>query len=90
MPAVRKTVPVTTAIDRANHFLEHTDDDQREQRLGVASFLEALLIDANAYSGFSYTEKAGVNHDAIKQGEPFKALDDSRRLYYVHRQLRGN
>lgn len=77
----RKTIPVATAVDRANYFLEHSGDDQAEQRKGVASFLEALLTDADAYAGFSYTHKAGFSYTGH-----FQAADETRRQYNVHRK----
>jgi hypothetical protein len=84
---MRKTLPVATIVDRANHFLAHSVIGVADERKGVASFLEALLTDADAYAGFSYLNTAGVNYDGIAAGQPFEALDDTRRQYNVHRKL---
>lgn len=84
---MRKTLDVRLIIERANTFLATSDDDKIGQREGVASFLEALLHDANAYAGFGYLPSAGVNYDGIARGERFAADDESRRRYNTHAKL---
>ena len=76
----RKTVPIALILERANHFLANSDDNQREQRLGVASFLETLLHSADAYAGFGYLPAAKSQTDI--DGNGWNAEDDSRRNYY--------
>jgi hypothetical protein len=82
---MRKTIPVTTAIERGNHFLANSEDDQTAQRAGVASFLEALLHEADAYAGFNYLPSAQVSHpyDEARRTTVFHAEDETRRFYYV-------
>jgi hypothetical protein len=85
---MRKTIDATLLIERANHFLAHSEDSQRGERLGVAGLLETLLLDAsvNVYAGFSYLESAGMTRG--EDGYAIDFADDSRRQYNVHHKLR--
>lgn len=82
----RKTVPVATVVEKVNFFLENSDDNQRCARESVANFAEVLLLSVESYAGFSYLPSAGVNYAGIERGERFKARDESRRRYNLHRK----
>lgn len=77
----RKTVEVAYLLERANYFLKHSEDDQVGERRGVCSMIELALHKANAYNGYLHLDSAGVNYDEIKAGQPFSAVDESRRRY---------
>lgn len=81
---MRKTVNITTVLERGNYFLKNSEPDKRAAREATANFMETLLHDADAYAGFGYLDSAGVDHDAPK----FTAKDESRRHYCTHKGLR--
>lgn len=83
----RKTVPVTTIVEKANYFLANSKPEQKCARESVANFVEVLLLNVESYAGFSYLPAAGVNYEGIQRGERFKARDESRRQYNVHRKV---
>jgi hypothetical protein len=84
---MRKTLKTERVLELGNTFLRESADDQRAQRLGVASFLEAMLHEADAYKGYQHLDSAGVNYDEIARGGSFSAADDSRRVYLKARGL---
>jgi hypothetical protein len=79
----RKTIEVAYLVQKGNYFLAHSEDEQREQRLGVCSMIELALHNADAYAGYSHLDTAGVNYEAIAAGERFadNHVDDTRRAY---------
>lgn len=81
---MRKTVNITTVLERGNYFLKHSNDSQAAARAATANFMETLLRDADAYAGFGYLDTAGVDHDA----PTFTCKDETRRHYYTHKGLR--
>jgi hypothetical protein len=69
----RKTVELAYIVERGNYFLKHSEDEQREQRLGVCSMVELALHKANAYGGYSHLESAGIPWHL--QGQPFSYIN---------------
>lgn len=63
----RKTIEVRYIVERGNYYLANSEDEQAEQRKGVASMIELALHKADAYAGFGYTDKAGIDHDAWQE-----------------------
>jgi len=80
MTRVRSTLSLALTLERANNMLRESHDSQQQARYGVASFMEALLHDANAYAGFQYLTSAGVTNGV----DGFDAVDESRRVYMLH------
>lgn len=83
----RKTVPVATIVERGNHFLANSKANGTDQakREAVASFVETLLHEADAYAGFNYLPSSGMVKDEEGYAVDFK--DESRRFYYLHRKV---
>lgn len=83
---MRKTIPVVTALARANYFLANSPDDEARERQATANLLETLLHAANAYRGFRFTGLDKATYDA--DGYPITGTyDETRRQYLVHRAL---
>lgn len=95
---MRKTIDVQTVLDKANRLLalppsaSHTP----EWRKGVASLLEAVLMNTETYAGFNYLE--WVNGGCTRwreNGEPgFPEKeqyfgDQTRRVYYSTPRLKA-
>lgn len=59
----RKTVSVAYIVEKGNHFLRESEDEQRHERIGVASMIELALHAADAYAGYLHLESAEVRHD---------------------------
>ena len=85
MSRPRKTVSVLTALGKANTFLAESPNEASERRLGVASFLEVLLMETDTYAGYGYRAEAGVERDS--DGNFVSVADDSRRVYYTRKAL---
>jgi len=97
--ALKKTRHVGELIDMANHFLLNTADEAKGERLGVASFLESILHQADAYKGFNYLSADQMSKSFRGKsvgvvwtgGEPGigkpEFPDQSRRMYHVDRRL---
>jgi hypothetical protein len=87
----RRTVQLRKMIEHTNLMLNAPDPvmltpaEAKAWRLGAAILLESMLFDAAAYAGFSYTEKANVEHD--EKGYARSIEDDSRRCYTIHPKL---
>jgi hypothetical protein len=74
----RSTVNVSYVKEKANYFLEHSDDSQSEQRKGTAGMLEAVLFETDNYKGFSLLSSEWDNAKwALRDG-----YDDTRRRYF--------
>jgi hypothetical protein len=73
--ASKKTFPVKQLVEKINYSLA-TSTCSDSERLAMASVLETVLFDTNAYAGFSYLA-------------PLDAPDfnESRRHYFLHRNL---
>lgn len=67
---MRKTIEVEKVREMANHFLEHSKDDQEDARIGVAGLLEGVLHATGNYKGFSF------------MGQTQRDMDESRRRYF--------
>jgi hypothetical protein len=86
---MRKTIPVSTVIERANHFLSNSEDAQTAERQATANLLETLLHDADAYAGFGYLASAKVVHHYDRPpAEQTTIEDETRRVYFFKRGLR--
>jgi hypothetical protein len=86
---MRKTIPVSTVIERANHFLSNSEDAQTVERQATANLLETLLHDADAYAGFGYLASAKVVHHYDRPpAEQTTIEDETRRVYFFKRGLR--
>lgn len=76
--ATRKTISLEELTDRVNKMLADSDDDLVEGREALGVLLETVLLEADAYAGFSYLpsewEKGNLKTDGI---------DESRRRYYL-------
>ncbi len=72
MSRPRKTIEVETVRQMANGFLENSRDDRRDQRFGVCSLVEQVLMATGNYKGFGYTTPEPITPGG----------DDSRRRYY--------
>lgn len=70
----RKTIEIQFLLEKANYFFEQSGYDHKDQRYGVASFLETILVQANRYKGFYFLE----GHKAVESGN----YDPTRRCYY--------
>ena len=95
----RRTVEVRYIVERGNYFLAHSEDEQREQRIGVCSMIELTLHKADAYGGYTHLESAGIDrsildaYNADPQGcgmngieateKAFANADETRRVYSV-------
>lgn len=84
----RKTVKIQDVLSIVNRMLEHDYDlsqmtpaEEKAFRQGAACLAEGLLHKADAYNGFRYTEKAGVERDSL-DGHCKSIADDSRRHYH--------
>ena len=66
----RKTVKVIELVEKANRMLANSNDDRKDQRKGIASFIESVLFEADQYAGFGYIDGWG----------PYE--DETRRIYY--------
>ncbi len=85
----KKTISVALILKRANARLAQPDSKAKQlgggvgqlrgvsYREGVASLLEFVLHEADAYAGFGYLDERYV------EGK----TDESRRCYYVHSKL---
>jgi len=73
MTRERKTVAIVDLIDTANAMLADSIDECRDGRIAIAVYLERILMDANAYRGFRFID----------------GTDETRRSYYVARELRS-
>ena len=84
----RKTVDVLWLLQKANHFLENTPDENTtlsraefiQRRQGVCSLLEMALMETGQYAGFGYIGGQGrpsPSPEEIQAGN----YDDSRRQY---------
>jgi hypothetical protein len=93
----RKTIAVERVLELANHYLRTSDGAESKmehKRMGVASLLEAILAECDAYSGYSYLGadqvaagcKPGIARDA--DGAVIDFPDVSRRVYYQAAGLR--
>ena len=89
---MRKTVPINDLKERANHFLKHSVDSNKEGRLAVAMFFSGILMSCNRYNGYNFLD-ARMMEDSncgttvgIKDGETvqekFEDTDNTRRYYY--------
>jgi hypothetical protein len=83
----RKTVPVATIVEKANFFLANSKDEQKCARESVANFVEVLLLSVDSYAGFNYLPAAQVDYAHIERTRQFKARDESRRRYHLHRKV---
>lgn len=84
----RKTVKIKDVLSIVNRMLEHDYDlsqmtpaEEKAFRQGAAWLAEGLLHKADAYNGFSYTEKAGLERDP-ETCHCKSIADESRRHYY--------
>lgn len=98
MPTPRKTIPVLTIVEKANHFLaESTGEFGSHRRLGVCSFVESILHMTDQYNGFGFLdadnvphgEKPGIIWGFNPEGERDNNYnvypDETRRVYYLKR-----
>jgi hypothetical protein len=66
----RKIIAVEDIKERANAMLRNSRDDVKEGRMGIAVFLEGILVETGNYHGFRHIDgKSGY-------------ADDTRRQYY--------
>lgn len=79
------------AIEMVN-YRNANGRDTRDVREALNSFVETLLHDSRAYSGFSYLTRGEVPEGELPGIEPLDDEkmfpDDSRRFYYTHPKLR--
>lgn len=85
-----KTLKIEKIVKRLNKFLQDTNNDLRNNRLGVCVAIEYILHQGHVFKGFRYLTKddllnseflPGVN---LEEGDlRFKNTDDSRREYYL-------
>lgn len=66
---MRKTIEVAKVLALANAAFRNSAPDRKEAREGIASLLEAVLMETGNYKGFRYLE-----------GWPTD--DETRREYY--------
>jgi hypothetical protein len=87
---MRKTIPVSTVIERANHFLSNSEDAQTAERVKPRrTSWRTLLHDADAYAGFGYLASAKVVHHYDRPpAEQTTIEDETRRVYFFKRGLR--
>lgn len=59
MAKVKKTMKVELALDRANHLLslDASDHITTDFKSGVASLLEAILLENGSYNGYMHLNK---------------------------------
>ena len=89
---MRKTVPINDLKERANHFLKHSVDSNKEGRLAVAMFFSGILMSCNRYNGYNFLDARMMKDSncgttvGIKDGETvqerFEDTDHTRRYYY--------
>lgn len=98
----RKTIEIAYVVEKGNYFLAHSEDEQREQRLGVCSMIElALHKYPNNYGGYLHLETAEIQYEAwhsaweVYHLDPMAAdtprwsdfcKDDTRRAYMMKGQ----
>lgn len=64
---MRKTVSIEWLKEKGNSFLEKSDAELAEQRVGVSALLEAALFETGNYKGFQVLTSFN---------------DDTRRRYF--------
>ncbi len=81
MQKQRKTIPIEAIKARGNHALANSEvylpdgiTPEQAWRMAIASMLEFVLFDANAYRGFGYLD--------MGRDVDFKLIDETRRVYY--------
>jgi hypothetical protein len=80
MAKARTTVDVSYIKDRANHFFRETADNQLESRSTLFCFVSTILMDANAYKGFSY-----LRAQDVPSGHSFGIIfDESEKREHVY------
>lgn len=100
----RKNVKVLDVLKNGNYRLNaddlvlykrgHQDDpdyqiDMESFRMGVATLMEDLMHEAEAYAGYTHTDlKAEADGSLIKDDKGYPIiLDESRRKYFAHNKL---
>ena len=77
MPAARVTVNLADVVRKLNTYLA-SEGTTPAQRQVLATFVEGLLMDRNAYRGFGYQRSEWkADGSGLRDG-----YDDTRRLYY--------
>jgi hypothetical protein len=83
---MRKTIEVSYIVEHGNYFLAHSEDEQRDERKGVASMIELALHKAGAYAGYLHLESAG-RYSVNRVGRMYNEFkDDTRRAYMMKGQ----
>jgi hypothetical protein len=77
--AARKTVKIADVLDTGNRMLALSSDDMTREREAIASLLDAILMSANAYRGYTYL----ASEKNAETGELLPTYDDTRRRYYI-------
>jgi len=77
----RKTIRVTDLVDAANTILA-AEGSTPEGRAAVAHLVSRLLMDANAYRGFTYLRSEYLPADQQTDTNVLRPFyDDTRRRY---------
>ena len=78
-----KTVKVEALIERANCYFRNSENDKREARRALQSFVEGFLHDAKRYRGFRYLAKEemkpGLTH-GVEHGPDGPTFPDDSRV----------
>ena len=100
MARKRKTINVLKVLEKANHYLRHSQARSPEgvaemeaRRRGVASLLEGVLWETGNYEGFNYLSEGEVPTGELpgivrNETYPHEFPDESRRVYFRARNLK--
>jgi len=66
--AKRKTVSIKSILDHVNHFNRTSADNWKSQREGQNILLEKMLMDADAYRGFTHLSASEIHDEAMSVG----------------------
>lgn len=85
--AVRKTIHLEDLVDRVNRMLKESPSSDTKGREALSVLVESVLMDADAYAGFSYlASEWEVLPDGRSQLR--KDADETRRRYFLKPEAR--
>lgn len=76
----RKTIEVAYLVEKGNYFLAHSEDKQREMRLGFCSMIECALHKADVYAGYAHLDTAEVRREEYSEAwAKYRAIAEIRK-----------
>lgn len=85
----KKTIAIAELVEHANKIFRESTDDFRDQRRGLQTFVEDILMKTDNYRGFNYLtpslskpgNSVGILFDVTSARE-HEYPDDSRIFFY--------